>query len=146
LLIVDPAVYRTSAFTTPAISTSFSLNQAGFLAGVHDCWLQSVPFQQELTLKRLINLVSVEADDDRTVDDDDRNDHVTKFVEIGQCSWIFALCPSPETLCTFAKETLSLDCRTFTRAGDKLRHSLSFHTSRLFCSRASNRWSASFHR
>jgi hypothetical protein len=35
-------------------------------------------------MKRLINFVSIESHDDRTVDDNHRSSHVTKFLEIGQ--------------------------------------------------------------
>lgn len=61
--------------------------------------------KQELTLKRLINLVSVEADDNRTVDDDDRSGHVTKFFEIGECSRILRYVPLME-LSAFLRKIL----------------------------------------
>jgi hypothetical protein len=38
----------------------------------------------KLTLKRLINFLSVESDDDQTIDDNYRSGPITEFLEVGQ--------------------------------------------------------------
>ena len=44
-------------------------------------------------MKHLVNLVSVKSHNDRTVDDNHRSGHVTKFLEIGQGARILRYFP-----------------------------------------------------
>ena len=56
-------------------------------------YLLSSWMRRRVGLKRLINLVCVESNDDRTVNDDHRSGHVTKFLEIGQGAGILSYVP-----------------------------------------------------
>ncbi len=100
--------------------------------------------KQELTPKRLINLVSVEADHDRTVDDDDRSGHVTKFLEIGECSRILRYVPLLELYAFLRKILFRLIAEHSPVLGinhDVLRH---FSPRNGFVPRASKCWITSF--
>ena len=94
--------------------------------------------------KSLINFICVEADDGRTVDDNDGSGHIPKFLEIGQCSWILRYVSLLKLYALLRKKLFRLIAEHSPVLGindDILCH---FTPLDCFVSRASKRWTASF--
>ena len=93
----------------------------------------------------LINLRCIESNDDRAVNHNHWSGHVTKFLEIGQGARILRYVPLLKLLCPFAKDTPSLDRRTFTHAGNRPRCSfvILYFLLELYCLPVSAGWTPS---